>query len=568
MIKGVQALPAKPDINSVCCFFGYGTHHLGTAVGNMGDGLDLKFYVYLIRRRFMYFLLPLLLTLAAGTAIVFSLPKIYNSSAKILVESQQIPDALVKATVTTLATERVQVIQTRVLTRENLLKLIDKFTLFETRKDLSKSEIVDLMRSRISFVMLDLGIGQKKNKKDDRLTVAFSIGFDYERPDSAAKVANELVTIVLEEDIRNRKDAASESTKFLSQESEKLLTELANLDANISEYKIKNSDLLPEKLAFNMAQMERLEKSIDELDKTKAVAEDGVRQMELEASARRVSPIQTDRGKPQAGGFQQEMEALQAKFAQVSAVLTANHPDMRSLQRQISALQKKIDTENASMANAKPLQADDPNLSLELRLMAERINSLKLAIAQNARRRLDIVASVEELKKVITATPSVGANLESMLRKRSALQTSTDDLASKLAQARMGERLEAELYAERFEVIEAPIVPTEPDRPKRAQLLLLVAAAALGLGGATSFAAEYFDGAIRRAEVITQNSKSRLLVSIPYIQSRLENRRDRSKMLLYILLALLAIIAVLSAIHFLYLPLDLLYQRALGKLRF
>lgn len=534
----------------------------------MGDGLNLKFYIYLIRRRFIYFLLPLLLILAAGSAIVFSLPKIYSSSAKILVESQQIPDNLVKATVTTLATERVQVIQTRVLTRENLLKLIDKFNLFEDRKDLSKSEIVDLMRSRITFTMLDLGIGQRKGKKDDRLTVAFSIGFDYERPDSAAKVANELVTIVLEEDIRNRKDAAGESTKFLTQESEKMLAELAGLDANISEYKIKNSDLLPEKLDFNMAQMERLEKSIDELDKAKATSEDAVRQLELEASAKRATPAQAGPGKTPVSSLAQELGTLQAKFAQASAVLTPNHPDMRSLQRQISVLQKKLDAENASLANVQPLKADDPNLSLELRLMAEKINSLKLAITQNGKRREDIVASVEELKKVIAQTPSVGAALDGMLRKRSALQASSDDIANKLAQAKMGERLEAELYAERFEVIEAPIVPTEPDRPKRAQLLLLVAGAALGLGGATSFAAEYFDGAIRRAESITQNSKSRLLVSIPYIQTRVETRKDRGKRVLYFLLALVAIIAVLSAIHFLYLPLDLLFQRAMGKLRF
>lgn len=535
----------------------------------MGDGLDLKFYVYLIRRRFIHFLLPLLLTLAAGTAIVFSLPKIYSSSAKILVESQQIPENLVKATVTTLATERVQVIQTRVLTRENLLKLIDKFDLFANRKDLSKSEIVDLMRSRITFTMLDLGIGQKKpGKKDDRLTVAFSISFDYEQPAAAAKVANELVTIVLEEDIRNRKDAASESTKFLSQESEKMLADLASLDASISEFKIKNSDLLPEKLEFNMAQMERLEKSIDELDKSKATSEDAVRQLELEASSKRAGVTPAANGKLPTGGLQQEMDALQAKFAQQSAVFSANHPDMRSLQRQISALQKKMDAEKAAAANAPPLQANDPNLSLELRLMAEKISSLKLAIEQNSKRRQTVVEGVENLRKVIASTPSVGATLDGMMRKRSALQASSDDIANKLAQAKMGERLEAELHAERFEVIEAPIVPTEPASPKRAQLLLLVAGAALGLGGATSFAAEYFDGAIRRAEAITQNSKLRLLVSIPYIQTRIESRRDRGKMILYILLALLCLIAVLSAVHFLYLPLDLLFQRMLSIFRY
>jgi polysaccharide biosynthesis transport protein len=534
----------------------------------MNEGLDLKFYIFLIRRRFVYFLLPMLLTLAAGTAIVFALPKIYSSSAKILVESQQIPTDLVKATVTTLATERVQVIQTRVLTRENLLKLIDKFGLFSDRKDLSKSEIVDLMRSRISFTMLDLGITQKKNKKDDHLTVAFSIGFDYESPDAAAKVANELVTIVLEEDIRNRKDAANESTNFLSQESERMLADLNLLDASISEYKIKNSELLPEKLAFNMAQLERLERTADDLEKTNAASEDAVRQLELEASAKRVSPIQPANGKGPSNGFQQELEILQAKFAQQSAVLSPNHPDMRSLQRQITAVQSKIDAVNSANATAKPIEANDPNLSIELRLMAEKISSMKAAIVANDKRRIDTLSNVAALKKVITDTPSVGANLESLMRRRTALQASADDMANKLAQAKMGERLEAELHAERFEVIEAPITPTDPSRPKRAQLLFLVLGAALGLGGATSFAAEYMDSTIRRAEEITQKTKSRLLVSIPYIQTKGEARRGRGKFALYVLFTIIAILAILSAIHFLYLPLDLLFQRALGKIRF
>jgi polysaccharide biosynthesis transport protein len=532
----------------------------------MNDGLNLKFLLHLVKRRFIYFLLPLLLVLGVGSAIVMSLPKIFSSSAKILVESQQIPENLVKATVTTLATERVQVIQTRVLTRENLLKLIEKFSLFEDRKGMSKSEIVDLMRSRISFTILDLGAGQRRGRGNDRLTVAFMIGFDYEQPNAAAKVTNELLNIVLEEDIRNRKNAASESTRFLSQESEKMLTELSELDATISEYKIKNSAQLPEKLSFNMSQLERLELSIDDLDKNKQSAEDTLRQLELEASAKRIAPASAENGKSQIGTLAQELMILQSKYAQAAAVLTPNHPDMRGLKRQITVLEKRVEAENTLLANTKPLQIDDPNLSLDLRLMAEKIASLKLSITNNEKRREAIVGNVEDLKKVIAASPGVGATLDNMLRKRAALQASADDIANKLAQARMGERLEAELYAERFEVIEAPIVPTEPTSPKRPQLLLLVAGAALGLGGAASFAAEYLDGAIRRAESITHNRKSRLLVSIPYIQTRTEVRKDRGKMVLYILLCILLVAALLAAIHFLYLPLDLLFDRARAKL--
>ena len=54
-------------------------------------------------------------------------PPTYLSEGKILVESQQIPVDLVKPTVTTASKERIQVIEQRVMTRDNLLAILDKY---------------------------------------------------------------------------------------------------------------------------------------------------------------------------------------------------------------------------------------------------------------------------------------------------------------------------------------------------------------------------------------------------------------------------------------------------------
>src|SRR5262245_13098000 len=94
------------------------------------QGLDLAGYLATIKRRALYLIVPFLLVLTIGSAIVMVLPPIYLSQGRILVESQQIPTDLVRPTVTATAKERISVIEQRVLNRENLLGIIKKFDLY------------------------------------------------------------------------------------------------------------------------------------------------------------------------------------------------------------------------------------------------------------------------------------------------------------------------------------------------------------------------------------------------------------------------------------------------------
>jgi uncharacterized protein involved in exopolysaccharide biosynthesis len=137
-------------------------------------------------------------------------PPVYQSEGKILVESQQIPIDLVRPTVTASASERVATIQQRVLSRDNLLKIADKYKMFADQSSkLSRTDMLDLMRANTIVKPVELGV------QNQIVTVAVTVGFTDRRPDIATNVANELITLFLTEDARNRTNRASETTQFI-----------------------------------------------------------------------------------------------------------------------------------------------------------------------------------------------------------------------------------------------------------------------------------------------------------------------------------------------------------------
>lgn len=198
------------------------------------EGLDLFYYAVILRKRFLYALLPFILVAAAGIAVAMLWPPTYLSEGKILVESQQIPVDLVRPTVTATAKERIQVIQQRVITRDNLLALLDKYKLYaDQRERLSRTELLDRMRENIHIEPIDLDSSSGGRSQ----TIALKVGFTDQRPEVATQVANELVTLFLNEDARNRTNRAMETTRFLAREAQRLEGQLASVEAKVAEAK-------------------------------------------------------------------------------------------------------------------------------------------------------------------------------------------------------------------------------------------------------------------------------------------------------------------------------------------
>jgi uncharacterized protein involved in exopolysaccharide biosynthesis len=203
--------------------------------------LQPAFYWEVFKRRWAYFVLPFVTILAVGTAAALLWPPTYLSEGRILVQSQQIPSELVRPTVTSAAQERIQAIQQRTMTRDNLIAIADKFKLFpEKRTLMSPTELVAEVKkhTKIAPVDLQLDFKQRTRASLENPTIVFSVGFEYGNAAVAAQVANELMTRILNEDLRDRTSRATDTTKFLAREVQRLQAENSALDAKIAQLRL------------------------------------------------------------------------------------------------------------------------------------------------------------------------------------------------------------------------------------------------------------------------------------------------------------------------------------------
>ena len=107
---------------------------------------EIRFYLTLFWRRLPLFLLIFVPITVASIFVAVSLPAIYSAQMKLVVESSQIPGNLAQSTVDTPAREQLQLFETRLMTRDNLLSIANQLRPLRNQSSLSPDEIVLAMR--------------------------------------------------------------------------------------------------------------------------------------------------------------------------------------------------------------------------------------------------------------------------------------------------------------------------------------------------------------------------------------------------------------------------------------
>ena len=148
----------------------------------------------------------------AAVLIAWMLPPVYQSSARILVEGQQIPDALAQPTSTASAAERLAIIEQRLMTRSNLLDISHRLKLFDGRRDLSPADRVQILRD--STRIESTSFNPDPRFRGPTQASSFTISFESDDALRASHVANALVEMVLEQNGAARSAQVSETHAF------------------------------------------------------------------------------------------------------------------------------------------------------------------------------------------------------------------------------------------------------------------------------------------------------------------------------------------------------------------
>ena len=562
-----------------------------------------KFLAYWRRRGTFWFVAGSLIIITLGVAVLW--PPIYRSTATILIEQQEIPQDLVRSVITTYADQRVQVISQRVMTSQNLLALIDRYKLYPDIRDREPREkLLETMREDINMRMISAGVIDPRSGQPTHATIAFSVSYDSRSPDLALKVANDLSSLYLNENLESRSQRSKQTAAFFSEESARQQARIAELDQRLAQFKEKHPNELPELAMQNIQMTDRTESELRSVqDQISAL--DSQRVL-LEAQLAQISPnaqVFSDNGQ-RVFGAEDQLKALKAQLAALKGKYGPSHPDVISTQREIEGLQKEVNSEDGTpdrlrqLSEAKAQLAADlekyspehPDVvrlrrevdSLEKQVQAEaqtgtqrtarahadnpvyiqvkgQIDSVNLERETAIKKRDELQSKLSSYDKRMARSPEVERAYREIVRDLEAAQFKYGEILGKQSEAQIAVNLETEQKGEKFTMIEPPQPPEKPVSPNRIAILVVGLILSLALGAAAVVGREAFDASVRGPKDIRELLQVPALASIPVIATTAEIAR-RQRITRYSWggsVAALILIAV--TLHFFFMPLDVLW---------
>jgi uncharacterized protein involved in exopolysaccharide biosynthesis len=567
--------------------------------------LDLGDYLAAFKRRRAMVVLIAGIVFALGLVTAFVWPPTYQSSATILIEEQEIPTELIQSTVTSYASQRIEVISQRVMSRTNLLEIVEKYNLYESeRKRNTIEDVLTEMREDIGVDMITADVMDPRTGRPAAATIAFTLGFKSESPTQAQKVANELTTLYLNENLKSRTEKAAETYDFLTAESTRLSEEISRLEAKMAEFKERNIKTLPELRDLNTQVLERTEREISEVDTQIRTLEERKIYLEgqlgmldpyssgevLSPSARldalrteyihlasRYSPdhpdvtstkreikaLEMETGQyASADDLRAELDVLRKQLSVTQQTYTDEHPDVKSLKRQIATLENDLkNPPPASKQTSAPASANNPayvTMQSQLAAANSEIRSLKT-------KRSQLVEKIREYESRLFQTPKSEQEYSAIVRDLDHATRRHQDIRAKQMTAEVGQEMEKERKGEKFTLIDPALLPEEPVSPNRPAIIFLSLVLALGAGVGSAAVAESVDSTIRGTKGIIATLQMAPLAVIPYMANTAETAAQRRNRMIMVVSVFAGIIVVLLLVHFFVSPLDVLWFRGLRK---
>jgi uncharacterized protein involved in exopolysaccharide biosynthesis len=542
----------------------------------------------------MLFVLFAVPVICAAVVLAFRLPAIYLSEAKVLIEQPAIPEDIVASTINTYVDEQIEAVSQRVLAAENVSMIIREFDLYpEQRVGGIDQALIEQFRLETDLQNIAAEIFDARRGRMDGSTFAFVVGFRHTDPVIAQQVANRLVQLYLAENVKARTEISAETTLFLRQQAERVSADISQIEVKLADFKAQYSSSLPERLPFNIQMLDRVERDLED-------TEDEIRQVSSEIDIltlelQSIGPYATmvsESGAPVLGA-EERLDALQLEYMRLSSTYGPEHPDVIRTKREIDAI---LGSESLNSADEIALRlvslrvertqllerysSEHPDVSKidrTIALLEDQQRSLgggqsgrrpsmpapnnplyvqkqlqiegaaaRLRAAQNERQTL--ISRRSEVERNIAIAPTVEKEWLELNRGYSSLQDEYDQINGRISEAQMSETLESQNKGERFTLLEAATLPSQPIEPNRFAIIFLGVVVAIGAGIGLAAIMDGLDGSVRSGRDLEVILGTTPLVAIPFIETSVDRRSRHLRRFSVMTLVAISILAAVVSI--------------------
>jgi len=505
----------------------------------------------ILRRRKWDVVVPALAVFGLAVLLTLFLPRTYKSTTTILIEEQEIPREFVATNITSFADQRLQTINQRIMSTTNLIEVMNRFNLYRELKDRETvDEIVGKMRKDIRFATISADVIDPRSGRPAQATIAFSVSYEGKHPETVQKVAGELASLYLQENLKTRERQSAETSKFMEEEMRDVQGKMAALDARIAGYKQKHITSLPELAQLNQQSVDQVDRDLDRMqDQMRTLKE---RESYLEQQLAGIPPDTADREK-------ENLKELRAQLVELKSRYSDEYPDVIKTKVAIADLEKRLKQGGRLVPGTQP---DNPAYIT----LSSQLAGTRSEIASVRRQIKDLQAKRNSFRARIEAAPRVEEGYRALVVERNNLQVKYEELSRKSMDAKVAHGLEKEQLGERFSIVEAARLPEKPASPNIPAILLI--GLVLGLGSGVGFAAmkESSDTSVHSLEQLTSALPFPALVAIPEIVTP-EDIRKRNMRNGFLLGSFIAAIGIAIVVFHVYvMDLDVLWARLSRRL--
>jgi len=478
----------------------------------------------------------------------------YVSESLILIQPRGVPEDFVKDLIAGSTEQRLSAIEKTVLSRTNLLLILDQFeaNLPEVRR-LNGDQKVLKLREEIKVAF------EAERRMGVNLPLTyFRISYQNRNPELAQQIASKLTSLFIEQDTRVRDRGVAGTTEFFSEELDKVAEQLKQSDAKLAALKRQHMNELPAQLETNLRTLDRL--NLQKQANGESLDRSATLRLNLERLLSETPPL-IPQETPRSRGTLVEnplVESYRKKeldYRVLSAKYTSSHPDVQRAKAELERLKKEIPPEDLiqlrkeTAAETSPVMVPNPvyqNLTAQLR-------ELKTEFEIREREKKWIDSEIAKYSERVQNAPAREQDMAAVLRSNGELTKQYEDLKSKLAQAKLSQSLESGQRGSQFVVIDPANYPLLPAKPNKLLVILAGMVMSLVTGVCVAAGVDLLNQKIWTQTELEQLFDVQVLAEIPEIITDADVSLVRKKRLAYAALSFVFGTAYLGGLYFIYL---------------
>jgi polysaccharide chain length determinant protein (PEP-CTERM system associated) len=425
-----------------------------------------------------------------GWGFVFTLPDVYEASARVYVDSQTALGPLLRGLALDPNVEsELSIVQKALLSRPQLETVARK-----TDLDL-RAKTPEQMEALLTSLQARIGVVNDLRGGRPGTDGLYRISFQDHSRQKTLEVVETLLNTFVEQTLGNKRTGQESAQRFLDDEIGELERRLTESENRLADFKKKNVGTMPGEGGDYFARLQTEMGGERQVRQQLSLAE--TRRAELQRQLSGEEPFlfgldstTQPAGGGEAGDITARIQELEQRLEEMLLRYTEKHPEVVAVRSTIAELQKRQQEELArvakgeratgSMSSSLKSNPVYQGIQAELNRTEVQVAELRQDLAQRSQR-------VAELKRLVDTVPEVEAELSRLNRDYEITRTRYQELVERRETAKLSESAERQ-GSVKFQIIDPPSVGVNPVAPPRVLLLLGVLVAALVAGVALAYA--------------------------------------------------------------------------------